>query len=197
MRLLAIDGSYRDGGIIDQAIDVAVQAARKSGSEVEVIALRDHPIGFCRNCRDCTQHPGEAAGECTQRDGMQQLIEKIEAADGYILASPTNCFTVTALFKRFMERLVVYAYWPWGMKAPRLRKKRASKRALVITSSAAPAFAGRLFFSSVKLLKSTARSLGAKTRVALWIGLASDAPHVPLRARDAKRIAAAVESMTA
>jgi multimeric flavodoxin WrbA len=41
---------------------------------------------------------------------MATLTQKIETADGIVLASPTNFYTVAALFKRFMERLVVYAY---------------------------------------------------------------------------------------
>ncbi len=40
---------------------------------------------------------------------MRDLIARIEATDALILASPTNFSLVTAVFKRFMERLVVYA----------------------------------------------------------------------------------------
>ena len=112
--LLAITGSYREDGIIDQAVATAAAAARRAGAEVEIVHLRNYPIEFCRNCRECTQTAGEAPGQCVIKDGMATLIQKIEAADGFVLASPTNFYTVTALFKRFMERLVVYAYWPWG-----------------------------------------------------------------------------------
>ena len=41
---------------------------------------------------------------------MATLIQEIETADGFLLASPTNFYTVAALFKHFMERLVEYAY---------------------------------------------------------------------------------------
>ena len=157
-KILAIAGSYRKDGIIDQAIQIGAQQAQERGAEVEVVQLRDYPIEFCRNCRECTQLPGDAPGECVLRDGMRELVAKIEAADAFILASPTNVYAVTALFKRFMERLVVYAYWPWGAPAPKLRKSRATKRALVVTSSAAPALIGRLFFGSVKGLKAMATS---------------------------------------
>ena len=153
-KILAIAGSYRKGGITDQAVEFAAREAREHGAEIEVVQLRDYPIEFCRNCRECTQLPGAAPGACVLDDGMRDLVAKIEAADAYILASPTNVYAVTALFKRFMERLIVYAYWPWGAAAPKLRKTRATKRAIVITSSAAPALIGRLFFGSVKGLKS-------------------------------------------
>jgi multimeric flavodoxin WrbA len=187
--LLAINGSYRPDGIIDQAVTAAVHAAGAAGAEVEVVHLRDYPIEFCRNCRECTQQPGELPGTCVQHDGMQALIDRIEAADGYILASPTNFYSVTAVFKRFMERLVVYAYWPWGAPAPKFRKARASKKAVLIASCAAPGLMGRLFYTTLKQLKMTAKTIGAKPVGSAFIGLAAQQEHTPLSERDRKRIA--------
>jgi len=86
--LLAITGSYREEGIIDQAVAVAIATAQRAGAEVELVHLRDYPIDFCRNCRECTQTAGTAPGTCIQRDGMEALIQKIERADRYVLARP-------------------------------------------------------------------------------------------------------------
>jgi len=184
-RLLAINGSYRENGAIDQAVAAAVEAASGAGASVEVVTLRDFPIEFCLNCRHCTQQPGEAPGECVHQDRMHELVEKIEAADGVILASPTNFCTVTAVFKRFMERLVVYAYWPWGAHAPKLRKQQATRPALLIASSAAPGIMGRLFCTTMKQLRVTARTIGARPVGSVFIGLMSgqEQPVLPDRAR--------------
>ncbi len=179
-RLLAINGSYREQGTIDQAIEVAVQAAIQAGASVEVITLRDFPIEFCINCRRCTQQPGDAPGECVHTDRMHELIEKIEAADGYILASPTNFYAVTAVFKRFMERLVVYAYWPWGAHAPKYRKQKLTKPAMLLASSAAPGPMGRLFYTTLKQLRQTARTIGARPVGSAFIGLMSQEEHPAL-----------------
>jgi len=187
-RLLAINGSYRENGAIDQAVGVAMQAATEAGATVEVIVLRDVPIEFCLNCRHCTQPPGDAPGECVHQDRMHELVEKIEAADGYILASPTNFYSVTALFKRFMERLVVYAYWPWGAHGPKFRKQHAAKRAILIASSAAPGPMGRLFYTTMKQLKQTARTIGARPAGSVFIGLMSQEEHPVLPARTRKQV---------
>ena len=55
VKILAINGSYRLGGIIDQAVSAAIESARAAGTEVEYITLRDYPIEFCLNCVNFTR----------------------------------------------------------------------------------------------------------------------------------------------
>ncbi len=180
-RILAINGSYRDDGITDQVVAVAVRTLQTAGAEVETVLLRDRDIRFCMNCRACTQEPGELPGACIQQDSMQELIGKIERADGYILASPTNFGSVTALFKRFMERLVVYAYWPWDANYPRFRKAGLpKKKALLISSCAAPGIMGRLAYGTRRQLKATAATIGARSVGIMFTGLIAKEPGARL-----------------
>ena len=104
---------------------------------------------------------------------MNAVLDEIESADSIVLASPMNFGTVTAVMKRFIERLGVYAYWPWGTAAPKMRNKLKTKRAVVVSSSAAPAIIARLMTQIVSLLKKSAGVLGAKTIGVLFIGLAA------------------------
>ncbi len=172
IRILALNGSYRDDGMTDQTVEAFAQDLEAAGAEVEIILLRDYPIEFCQNCRACTQQPGAAPGECVLHDGMQELIDKIERADGYILASSTNFGSVTAVFKRFMERLAVYAYWRWDMYGPQYRKANAPrKKALLVSSCAAPGILGRWLFGTEKQLKMTAKTIGAEVIGTLFTGL--------------------------
>lgn len=181
IKILAINGSYRDDGITDQTVEALAQAAVAAGAAVETILLREYPIEFCTNCRACTQQPGAAPGECALHDGMQQLIDKIERADCYILASPTNFGSVTAIFKRFMERLAVYAYWPWEMNGPQFRKAQApKKKALLVSSCAAPGIIGRWLFGTDKQLKLTAKTIGAEIVGTLFTGMIAKKQHLKL-----------------
>jgi multimeric flavodoxin WrbA len=183
-KVLAINGSYRDGGITDQTVEALAQAMEAAGSEVEIILLREYPLEFCLNCRACTQLPGAAPGECVLHDGMQDLIDKIERADGYILAAPTNFYSVTAIFKRFMERLVVYAYWSWDMNGPQFRKAQVTrKKALLVSSCAAPGIMGRWFFGTDKQLKMTAKTMGAEVVGSLFTGMIAKEQHPKLPKR--------------
>jgi multimeric flavodoxin WrbA len=194
-QLLAVNGSYRENGAMDQAVQLAAQTATEAGATIEIIHLRDFPIEFCRNCRHCTQVPGETPGECVQQDDMQELIRKIEAADGYILASPTNFYSVTALFKRFMERLVVYTYWPWGSRAPKARRKKATKKAILIASSAAPGFMGRMLYATLDQLKVTAKTIGAKPIGSVFVGSMSLQEHPKLRDKVQERVRTMVREL--
>jgi multimeric flavodoxin WrbA len=191
MKILAINGSYRRGGIIDQAVEAAAAAARAGGAEVETVLLSEKRVEFCTNCRACTQAPGKARGACQLADDMGGLLDAIEAAQGLILAAPVNCFNVNAVYRRFMERGTPYAYWPWGALAPAFRLKAGGKKAVLITSAAMPSFFGRLFTGALRALRLTARTLGAKVAGTLFIGLASMEEKPALSARD-RRLAGAL-----
>lgn len=181
IKILAINGSYRNDGITDQTIEALAQAIKSAGAEVEVILLREYPIEFCLNCRACTQQPGAAPGQCVLHDGMQDLIDKIERADGYILAAPTNFGSVTAIFKRFMERLAVYAYWSWDMNGPQYRKAQSpKKRVLLVSSCAAPGIIGRCLFGTDRQLKTTAKTIGAEVVGSLFTGMIAKEQHPKL-----------------
>lgn len=173
MKITAIVGTYRKGGIIDTAVDIILAAAQQEGAEVRKIHLMDQHIEFCTNCRLCTQSPGEARGACPTRDDMAALLDTLHESDAIVLASPVNFGTVTAVMKRFIERLVCFAYWPWGSHIPKARTKKKEKLAVLVASSAAPAPMARLLMQISKPLETTAGLLGAKILGSLYIGLAA------------------------
>ena len=183
-QLLAINGSYREGGVTDQSLAVLADAVKALGAQLDIVRLRDTPIEFCQNCRQCTQLPGASPGLCIQHDAMQSLVEQVESADGLIFASPTNMGTVTALFKRFSERLIVYAYWPWSKAAPSRRKQgKPRKPALLLSSAAAPSLLARFAFRTQRQLRETAGLVGAKSIGGLITGLVAADTESGLSAR--------------
>jgi multimeric flavodoxin WrbA len=190
MRITAIVGSYRKGGIIDTAVDEILISAREEGAEVTKIYLIDKQIEFCTNCRTCMQQDGPKRGECPIVDDMGSLLDEIERSDAVVLASPMNFGTVTAVMKVFIERLACLAYWPWGANAPKMRNRLKQKRAVLVASSAAPAFIARLTSPLVKLLKYAATVLGARTIGVLFIGLAAreQKQEIGARAREKARL---------
>jgi len=172
--VVGIVGSYRKGRTIDSAVSAVLEGAEAAGAKTKKIYLLDMRIEFCSNCRSCMQEKGgPARGKCVHNDDMDSILAEIDRADAIVLGSPVNVGNVTAIMKRFVERLAPYAYWPWGeapAPAPRVRKRK--KKAVTITSSACPAFVGKIAFrSTLSLLKTAAKFMGAEVTKSLYFGL--------------------------
>jgi hypothetical protein len=182
-KIVAIVGTYRKGRVIDTAVAEVLRGARDGGASTEEVYLIYKHIEFCTNCRSCTQEANTGRrGKCVQKDDMEGILKSVDEAGGLVLASPTNFYNATAIMRRFMERLVGYAYWPWNARSgPKMRVKRADKKAIVITSTACPAFIARILIPGTRrALKLTATTLGAKVQTSLLFGMVAPTPEATL-----------------
>jgi putative NADPH-quinone reductase len=186
-KIVAIVGSYRKGGTIDAAVEAILAGAREKGARTHTLYLTEQHIEFCTNCRGCGMRAGPERGKCQQNDDLEGILTEIEAADAVVLASPVNCGNVTAIFRRFMERLLGCFYWPWGQPAPKPRSKVNTLKSILVASSAMPGFMIPLFTGASTALHRAANILGAKPVGTLWIGLAAGEPHHQLSARTLRR----------
>jgi multimeric flavodoxin WrbA len=176
-RILAIVGSYRKNGVVDRLVTEALSGAEATGATTKKIYLTDAHIEFCRNCRQCTQEPGTEPGRCVQADDLAAILGEWKACDGLILGAPVNFYNVTAVTRRFMERLVCFAYWPWGQNGPAMRSKRKDKQAVLITAAAMPSLMIRLFTGAPRALRLIAGTMGAKPIRSIFVGLAAGKEH--------------------
>ena len=171
---IAIIGSYRKEGVVNAAVSEISSEIEKHGIEVKKIYLIDRHIEFCTNCRTCMQEPGMERGECVIDDDMNNILTEIENSDYLVLGAPVNIGNVNAVTRKFMERCIGFGYWPWGSPMPKIRNKEISKKAVLVSSSAAPAWMGRYFSGAIGALKKLAWLLGAKPIGILWIGLVTE-----------------------
>jgi len=170
-QIVGIVGSYRKEHIIDTVVSQALKGAQAHGAEIKKIYLLDKNIEFCTNCRKCTQEEGDVRGKCTHNDDMEQILDEIDSAEGIVLGAPINFFNITALMKRFIERLLPYCYWPWGKEIPKRRIKKIHKKAITATSSGCPAWLGRIIFRAApNVLKAAAKCMGANVVKSLYFG---------------------------
>jgi len=196
-KIVAIVGSYRKGGVTDSAVSAALEAAQSLGVKTSIVYLTDKHIEFCTNCRSCTQAAGTARGRCIQNDDMDSILMEVEASDGLILAAPINFFNVTAVMRKFIERLVCYSYWPWDMNTyPRYRQPSTARRAVVITSSACPPYAGRILMpGALSILKTSAKCMGARVIKSLFFGVNYNDKQFRLSDRDIQKARLAGEKL--
>lgn len=173
IKVVGTVGSYRKGKTIDSAVSAVLEGAKAKGAETKKIYLLDEHIEFCTNCRSCAQEKVEARrGKCVHNDDMESILAEIDEGDAVVLGAPINLGNVTAIMKRFIERLAPYFYWPWGKAvAPVYRIEKADKKAVTVTSSACPAFIGRILMpGALNMMKKAARIMGAKVVKSLYFG---------------------------
>ena len=179
-KVVAVLGTYIKGGTLDVTVEAILEGARSRHATTSTIYLTDKHIGFCTNCRQCTQEPGPERGRCRQDDDLDAILTEIEAADAVVLASPVNCGNATAIFRCFMERLIGCAYWPWGQPAPKARSHVRTLKAALVATSAMPGFLIPVATGTRTALRTAAKILGAKPVASLWIGLSAGEPdHTP------------------
>jgi len=186
-KIVAIVGSYRKGGTTDSAIEAILEGAREKGAETQTIYLTCQHLEFCTNCRECTQIPGSERGKCVQQDDLESILMKVDAADALVLGSSVNYGGVTAIFRRFLERLIGFTYWPWGQASPKPRNRSRNLRAVLVASSAMPGFLIPLFTGAASTLRVAAKMLGARLVGSMWIGLSAMEQNHQISARTRER----------
>ena len=197
-KIIGIVGSYRKGRVIDTAVSEILKGAEAHGAQTSKIYLIDKHIEFCTNCRNCTQEKDAGTrGKCIHNDDMEDILRQIDDADALVLGSPVNFGSITAVTKRFLERLLVYVYWRWETKIPKLRIKNANKKAVIVTASTCPAWLGRLMMrGSLKALKTAARCMGANVVQSLYFGLVAQSPDSTLDPKNLRKAYKAGEKLS-
>lgn len=93
-KILFITTTPTVGGNGDTLIEVAMEAAKKSGANVKRVDLRDMNIHTCKACYKCSDN-----GKCVQEDDFAQLLALIHESDGIIAEAPIyyNCMAAQAI----------------------------------------------------------------------------------------------------
>ncbi len=198
--VLGIVGSYRRDGHIAALVDAILSAAAARGAATRTLHLSDFDIGFCTNCRGCTQAPGTARVPClVHRDDMEQLLDQVHSAQALVIGAPVNVGAVNALTQRFVERCIGYYYWPWGTRrGPVLRDPARPRTAVLVSTSAAPAWMNnRLFgFGALHALEKLAEAAGARVIERVRVGMLTE-QEVRLSQRTRRKAAVIGERLAA
>jgi multimeric flavodoxin WrbA len=77
--------------------------------EYEIVTLTDYKLGICRGCRLCFDKGEEF---CPLKDDRDVLMEKIDASDGVIFATPNYSWQVSGIMKVFLDRFGFVCHRP-------------------------------------------------------------------------------------
>lgn len=102
MKVLALNGSPRKGGNTEILIRKVFEPLETAGIETELVQIGGKAIRGCIACRKCFDMQN---GTCIiAKDPINEIIQKMIAADGIILGSPTYFTDVTAEMKALIDR---------------------------------------------------------------------------------------------
>lgn len=111
MKVLILNGSPREGGNTSTAIDELVKTFDEEGVETEVIQVGNKAIRGCTACGGCA-----GSGRCVFDDGVNEIADSFEKADGLILASPVYYASANATLIACLDRLFYSAGFDKTMK---------------------------------------------------------------------------------
>jgi multimeric flavodoxin WrbA len=114
MKILALNGTYRPAQTTTRLTQRALDGAASLGAGTEMVMLRDRNIQFCKNCLTCYKDLESEIAPCAIDDDVGEILEKVQEADGIILASPVHCGFVTGLMTAFIERIAFRLCRPTG-----------------------------------------------------------------------------------
>lgn len=99
MKAIGIVGSPRKGGNTEFLTRHTLKSIEEEGISTELITLASLNIRPCNACKVCFEKD-----ECSIKDDLAPIYNKMKEADAIILASPVYYGSATALIKALMER---------------------------------------------------------------------------------------------
>ncbi|MCX8006861.1 MAG: flavodoxin family protein [Coriobacteriia bacterium] len=116
--VIALAGSPRPGGNSDCLLEEFVAGVRDAGADADLVAARDLVFAACDGCGGCF-----TSGRCVHRDDADAFLERLDAADGLVVASPVYFAGVPAVLKAVLDRMQ-----PCWARTYRLGQPRRPKR---------------------------------------------------------------------
>jgi multimeric flavodoxin WrbA len=101
IKVLGVSGSPRKGRNTESLLQAALKVAHEVGAETELLNLAGLSILPCTGCNTCVKEK-----RCSQDgdDDMSMVKQKLEEADGIILAAPSYFGGVPGVMKNMMDR---------------------------------------------------------------------------------------------
>ena len=131
MRVTAFLGSPRHNGNGAEILGLILEEAAKNGNQVEMVSLYDKKINGCMACESCKKG---VVKFCTQKDSMQELIQKIIDSDCIVIESPVYFGQITGVLKTFLDRWNTFYNYDYTIKYIK------GKKLVLVTTCGAQAY---------------------------------------------------------
>ena len=102
MKVVALNGSARKDGNTAMLIQVVFEELKKEGIETELIQMAGKNIQGCLACYKCFKNKDRRCS--VDKDILNDIIARMDKAEGILLGSPTYFSDVTSGMRAFIER---------------------------------------------------------------------------------------------
>jgi multimeric flavodoxin WrbA len=120
---IAVVGSPRKGKNTDLMVDYVIEGLNDNKISVDKFYLNSRNISTCTGCEYCI-----TSGNCIIQDDVTEIIDDMKNADGYIFASPSYNYNMTAQMKSLLDRTFCLNDYSHGCES----RLSPDKRAIVI-----------------------------------------------------------------
>ena len=106
MKALFVNGSPRKNWNTHKMLESALQGAKDSGAECEMIHLYDFKYKGCVSCFACKIKNAKTNGLCAYHDDLRPVLEKALESDVIVVGSPVYFSYPTGMMRSFIERFL-------------------------------------------------------------------------------------------
>lgn len=99
-KTLLLSGSPKIDGNTAQLMKECAKVVKEHGVEAEVISLAELKIESCTACGKCSE-----TGECNIQDGLNDIIRKLRACQGFIVGTPVYFGTARGDVMSALQRI--------------------------------------------------------------------------------------------
>jgi len=140
MKVIALNGSARKNGNTAILLNTVLEELQREGMETELIQMDGIALPGCRACYKCFKNKNRHCS--VETDMLNEVIDKMLAAEGILLGSPTYFSDVSANMRAFIERCGFVARANDYM----FKRKVGAAVVAVRRAGAIPAFSGMNLF---------------------------------------------------
>jgi len=99
MKVILVNGSPRAKGCTYTALKEVEKALRQNGIDTEIFQVGAKPVMGCIGCGKCLE-----TGKCFMNDVVNEFLDKVPGADGFIFGSPVHYAAASGTLTSFMDR---------------------------------------------------------------------------------------------
>ncbi|MGN1276177.1 MAG: flavodoxin family protein [Floccifex sp.] len=99
MKVLLVNGSARENGCTNEALQEVKRALEEEGIETEFFFIGNQPLSDCMGCNFCRKN-----GYCVFEDCVNEFVKKAQEADGFVFGSPVYFAHPSGRLLTFMDR---------------------------------------------------------------------------------------------